>query len=131
MKYFVLKPKGEDVFAIASRRAMREYARTIQRTDREFSLELRQWADKEWAQTEKGKRILEIGEPLNMWLDDSPDKVMLGGLQCAIAIAKLREFADEAESTIARTKSMGAERKNHLYQEINICRTAAQFLEDC
>lgn len=70
MKYFVLKPKGEDVFAIASRRAMREYARTIQNENSDFSRELREWADNEWAQTEKAKMLLATGEPLNMHVDD-------------------------------------------------------------
>lgn len=71
MKYFVLKPKGEDVYATASRRAMRQYAKHIKSDNPQFAHELRQWADAEWAQTENGKRLLAIGGPLNMDLDDS------------------------------------------------------------
>lgn len=48
----------------------------------------------------------------------------------AAAIARLREMADENESTIKCSVGMNDERKNHLYQEINICRTAAQWLEE-
>jgi hypothetical protein len=29
MKYFVLKPKGDDVYALASRKAMVEYSKTL------------------------------------------------------------------------------------------------------
>lgn len=48
MKYFVLKPKGFDNHAIASRRAMRAYANwMISHGQEEFGLELRAWADKE------------------------------------------------------------------------------------
>lgn len=47
MKYFVLKPKGSDVYAKASRRAMRAYADMIQGDNKEFADELRAWADRE------------------------------------------------------------------------------------
>lgn len=47
MKYFVLKPKGEDVFAEASRRAMRTYAEAIASENSELARELRDWADSE------------------------------------------------------------------------------------
>jgi hypothetical protein len=47
MKYFVLKPKGDDVFAKASRRAMRAYADTIHNENPTFANELRAWADNE------------------------------------------------------------------------------------
>lgn len=48
MKYFVLKPKGKDVFARASRRAMRAYAGMIAEENETFANELRAWADKEF-----------------------------------------------------------------------------------
>ena len=47
MKYFVLKPKGDDPFAEASREAMKTYADTIEDEDREFALDLRAWAERE------------------------------------------------------------------------------------
>lgn len=47
MKYFVLKPAGSDIYAAASRKAMRAYATHIRDANREFSDELRSWADKE------------------------------------------------------------------------------------
>lgn len=47
MKYFVLKPKGCDVYAKASRRAMRAYADMVQGENRELADELRGWADRE------------------------------------------------------------------------------------
>lgn len=47
MKYFVLKPKGDDVYASASRGAMRQYAKLIQLENPELSVQLREWADRE------------------------------------------------------------------------------------
>ena len=49
MKYFVLKPKGEDIYAQASRAAMRAYANVIRHENTKFSDELRHWADQEHA----------------------------------------------------------------------------------
>lgn len=47
MKYFVLKPAGNDTYAKASRAAMRTYARMILPENPELALELQDWADKE------------------------------------------------------------------------------------
>lgn len=47
MKYFVLKPRGEDIYAAASRKAMRAYARLIQNENPELARELIEWADAE------------------------------------------------------------------------------------
>ena len=47
MKYFVLKPRGTDVFARASRAAMRSYANYIRDENRTLSEELAKWADRE------------------------------------------------------------------------------------
>ncbi len=47
MKYFVLKPKGDDVYAKASRAAMRQYASLIREENEELCAELLAWADKE------------------------------------------------------------------------------------
>jgi len=50
MKYFVLKPRGTDVYAKASRAAMRSYANIIRRDNVALSDALREWADREQAQ---------------------------------------------------------------------------------
>ena len=47
MKYFVLKPKGTDQYAKASRAAMRQYARLIRQENQELHDELMKWADDE------------------------------------------------------------------------------------
>lgn len=47
MKYFVLKPRGNDLYASASRKAMRAYANHIKQDDPEFARELHEWADRE------------------------------------------------------------------------------------
>ena len=47
MKYFVLKPKGIDPYARASRVAMRSYAYSITSTNRKLSDELIIWAREE------------------------------------------------------------------------------------
>jgi hypothetical protein len=54
MKYFVLKPNGDDQYAEASRRAMRAYADmldhlAVDRDDAVFANQLREWADDEGA----------------------------------------------------------------------------------
>lgn len=49
MKYFVLKPAGTDIYAQASRRAMRSYAALIESDNQQFADELRKWADDEFA----------------------------------------------------------------------------------
>ena len=48
MKYFTLKPAGDDIYAAASRRAMRQYANMIERDNPRFAADLRSWADREW-----------------------------------------------------------------------------------
>ena len=47
MKYFVLRPKGNNPFARASRAAMRTYASAIREDNRQLSDELHAWADAE------------------------------------------------------------------------------------
>lgn len=47
MKYFVLKPAGDDIYAKASRSAMRAYALKIKDANPELCRELREWADRE------------------------------------------------------------------------------------
>ena len=54
LKYFVLKPKGEDVYAKASRTAMHAYARVIRETNPEFSAEIADWASLEGAEANFG-----------------------------------------------------------------------------
>lgn len=50
MKYFVLKPAGNDRYAAASRRAMRAYADFIREENVVLSDELRDWAGREGAE---------------------------------------------------------------------------------
>lgn len=47
MKYFVLKPRGNDPYAKASREAMLTYHRLINKENPELSKELRAWATRE------------------------------------------------------------------------------------
>ena len=47
LKYFVLKPEGEDLFAEASRQAMLAYARVIKSEDPDLYEELILWIDHE------------------------------------------------------------------------------------
>lgn len=47
MKYFVLKPAGDDVHARASRKAMRAYAGVIVNENPDLARELRDWAEQE------------------------------------------------------------------------------------
>ena len=47
MKYFVLKPRGTDAYARASRTAMRGYADAIEGQNPVLAKDLRFWADAE------------------------------------------------------------------------------------
>jgi hypothetical protein len=47
MKYFVLKPHGNDIYAKASRCAMREYASVIRQTNPQLADDLAMWIEKE------------------------------------------------------------------------------------
>lgn len=47
MKYFVLKPRGTDAYAEASRRAMAIYADSIMEENRSLSLDLIKWVQEE------------------------------------------------------------------------------------
>lgn len=47
MKYFVLKPHGDDAYAKASRAAMRAYANHIAEENKLLCDDLREWADSE------------------------------------------------------------------------------------
>lgn len=47
LKYFVLKPKGTDVYAKASRKAMRTYAFEIMDENPAFAHDILDWADRE------------------------------------------------------------------------------------
>ncbi len=62
MKYFVLKPAGIDLYAQASRRAMRTYAALIDLDNPEFAKELREWADAEFAIAIDAGMHAEIGD---------------------------------------------------------------------
>jgi len=56
MKYFVLKPAGDNKYAEASRKAMRAYAMHIQNENEELAEELRKWADSEMEKTDTYKQ---------------------------------------------------------------------------
>ena len=47
LKYFVLKPKGSDIYAQASRNAMLEYARSIKEANPNFAEGIRSWVNDE------------------------------------------------------------------------------------
>jgi hypothetical protein len=44
LRYFVLKPKGRDEYARASRTAMRAYADSIESVNEQLAQDLREWA---------------------------------------------------------------------------------------
>ena len=46
-RYFVLKPKGNDAYARASRLAMLEYAEAIREENPDLAGELEEWASRE------------------------------------------------------------------------------------
>lgn len=50
MKYFVLKPRGTDQYAKASRAALRRYAEVINGDNPGMATELINWADTEGAE---------------------------------------------------------------------------------
>jgi len=52
MKYFVLKPKGDDIYAKASRTAMNRYAHVIRGENPELAQELTDWTIKELTDAE-------------------------------------------------------------------------------
>jgi len=47
MKYFVLKPQGDDIYALASRLAIDTYALAVEDVDPKLAKELRAWVDLE------------------------------------------------------------------------------------
>lgn len=49
MKYFVLKPEGDDEYALASREAMANYAAVIRDTNPKLAKDLEKWVRKESA----------------------------------------------------------------------------------
>lgn len=50
MKYFVLKPAGDDIYAKASRMAMRKYAEVVAEENADLTNQLRDWTDQEHAE---------------------------------------------------------------------------------
>jgi hypothetical protein len=48
MKYFVLKPRGDDNYAIASRRALLAYADYIEIENHQLAADLRAWVEREY-----------------------------------------------------------------------------------
>lgn len=47
MKYFVLKPRGDDIYAVASRKAIQTYAKVIENTNPKFAKDLYNWIGQE------------------------------------------------------------------------------------
>ena len=47
MKYFVLRPFGNDRHAIASRAAMRTYAQSMHGHNNQLSKDIKEWAERE------------------------------------------------------------------------------------
>jgi hypothetical protein len=47
MKYFVLKPRGNDIYALASRKAMKIYANTIRKENVIFAHDIDVWVKQE------------------------------------------------------------------------------------
>lgn len=65
MKYFVLKPSGDDKYAEASRKAMRAYSNHIQNENPELAEDLRKWADSEMEKTDSyQKNVSELNPKL-------------------------------------------------------------------
>lgn len=56
MKYFVLKPKGNDAHAKASRAAMNRYAKSIEEVDPDLADDIREWIERELMQIKKVNR---------------------------------------------------------------------------
>jgi hypothetical protein len=48
LKYFVLKPGGDDIYAMASRAAMTTYAQVIEHANLKMANDLRDWANREF-----------------------------------------------------------------------------------
>lgn len=75
MKYFVLKPRSKqpgDVYAEASRKAMRAYANHIQGINPAFAEDLRRWANDEFTRMlEMEQRAGFLGElDMDMEVED-------------------------------------------------------------
>jgi len=47
MKYFVLKPRGNDIYALASRKAMMVYSQAILKENHQLAIDLAGWVEKE------------------------------------------------------------------------------------
>lgn len=47
VSYFILKPKGDSPYAVASRNAMREYAASIEDENPELAADLKAWVSRE------------------------------------------------------------------------------------
>ena len=57
LKYFVLKPKGNDIYAVASRKAMQTYAKIIESVNPEFANDLYSWIGREHIDAEEEKEV--------------------------------------------------------------------------
>lgn len=57
MRYFILKPKGDNVYAEASRQAMLAYAEYISHVNPDFACELASWAEDEQTAVDNEYRL--------------------------------------------------------------------------
>lgn len=62
LKYFVLKPNGTDIYAKASREAMRTYANVIEDIDPIFHDDLKEWISYEELYNQNQERLESIGD---------------------------------------------------------------------
>lgn len=60
MKYFVLKPRGNDEYARASRAAMLAYAKEIEATDQQLSRQLEDWVSDAGAEAQREALLAKI-----------------------------------------------------------------------
>ena len=62
MKYFVLKPKGENIYAEASRKALIAYAETIEDENPEMAQALIEWSSREEENSKKEEIEIDISK---------------------------------------------------------------------
>ena len=55
MRYFVLKPRGTDAYAVAARDALLEYADSISGENPDLASDIREWVRRETAAARKAR----------------------------------------------------------------------------
>jgi hypothetical protein len=64
LKYFVLKPEGDNLYSAASRKALRAYAHHIRGENEQLADDLIKWAQEETEKTDTWKKNV---EDLSKW----------------------------------------------------------------